>query len=83
MTQQNEDADIIFDFFQQLTSGSLQPNKKMKIGFGVYYSSKRREKILDAIFDVNEPDKKKEGKRILDNYRMQLTDQMKRIKQNR
>lgn len=52
----------------------MNPDKNMKIGFGIYYSSKRREKILDAIFDVTDVTKKREGKRILDNYRMQLSD---------
>ena len=34
----NDDADIIFNFFKKLTDGDLQPSKNMKIGFGVYYS---------------------------------------------
>ena len=46
---ENQDADIIFNFFKKLTDGDLQPSKKMKIGFGVYYSQERRKKILDAI----------------------------------
>ena len=82
-TNETESTDVIYDFFQELTKGNMNPDKNMKIGFGIYYSSKRREKILDAIFDVTDVAKKKEGKRILDNYRMQLTDQMKRIKENR
>ena len=45
----NNDQDIIFNFFQKLTHGDLQPDKNMKIGFGVYYSQERRKKILDAI----------------------------------
>jgi len=45
----NNDSDIIFNFFQKLTNGDLQPSKEMKIGFGVYYSQERRKKILDAI----------------------------------
>lgn len=52
---QNNDSDIIFDFFQKLTHGDLQPDKNMKIGFGVYYSQERRRKILDAI--LNKGDK--------------------------
>ena len=55
----------------------------MKIGFNLYYSSKRREKILDAILNKSTGESKVEGKRILKNYSMQLSDQMKRIKQNR
>ena len=82
-TNETESTDVIYDFFQELTKGNMNPDKNMKIGFGIYYSSKRREKILDAIFDVTDVAKKKEGKRILDNYRMQLSDQMKRIKENR
>ena len=82
-TNETESTDVIYDFFQELTKGNMNPDKNMKIGFGIYYSSKRREKILDAIFDVTDVTKKREGKRILDNYRMQLSDQMKRIKENR
>ena len=69
VTQENEDADVIFDFFARLTEEKKKPNQKMKVGFGIYYSSKRREKILDAIFDVRDPERKKEGKRILENYK--------------
>ena len=79
----NNDQDIIFNFFQKLTSGELQPNKDMKVGFGIYYSQERRKKILDAIFDVRDPERNQQGKKILENYRTQLGDQMKRIKQNR
>ena len=67
----NNDQDIIFDFFQKLTHGDLQPDKNMKIGFGVYYSQERRKKILDAILGSNTRDKaaRDEGRKILGNYR--------------
>lgn len=52
----------------------------MKIGFGIYYSQERRKKILDAILGSKDKQNKDEGKKILSNYRQQLSDQMKRIK---
>lgn len=65
----NNDSDIIFNFFQKLTNGDLQPSKEMKIGFGVYYSQERRKKILDAILGNRNKEANTEGKRILNNYR--------------
>jgi len=44
----NDDSDIIFTFFQQLTDGKLQ-SKDMRMSFGIYYSQERRRKILEAI----------------------------------
>ena len=58
----------------------MQPDKNMKIGFGIYYSQERRKKILDAILGSKDKQNKDEGKKILSNYRQQLSDQMKRIK---
>ena len=54
-----------------MTHGDLQPDKNMKIGFGVYYSQERRKKILDAILGSNTRDKaaRDEGRKILGNYR--------------
>ena len=75
------DVDVIFNFFQDLTNARMQP-KDMKVGFGVFYSSQRRKKILDAILTGNKPGNE-DGLRILKNYRNQLNDQMNRLKQNR
>ena len=80
-SDKNDDADIIFNFFKKLTDGDLQPSKNMKIGFGVYYSQERRKKILSAILGKDGNMGKHEGQRILGNYRQQLSDQMKRVKQ--
>lgn len=55
----------------------------MKIGFGVYYSQERRKKILDAILGGKNRKEIESGKKILSNYRAQLSDQMKRIKKNK
>ena len=55
----------------------------MKIGFGVYYSQERRKRILEAILGSchkSDEDKRGSGTRILQNYRQQLADQMKRVK---
>jgi len=70
----NDDADIIFNFFKKLTDGDLQPSKHMKIGFGVYYSQERRKKILSAMLGKDGNISRHEGQRILGNYRQQLTD---------
>ena len=78
---ENDDADIIFNFFKKLTDGDLQPSNDIKIGFGVYYSQERRKKILDAILQRDNK-QNSSSKKILDNYKVQLTDQMKRVKDN-
>ena len=65
----NGDADIIFNFFQKLTHGELQPSKEMKIGFGVYYSQERRKKILEAILGSQGKGENLAGRKILSNYR--------------
>lgn len=81
---ENADIDIIFNFFQRLTAGDLQPSKDMKIGFGIYYSQERRKKILDAIFSGKSSNKMSaEGKRMINNYKQQIDLQMKRIKEER
>lgn len=79
----NNDSDVIFNFFQKLTHGDLQPDKTMKVGFGVYYGQERRKKILDAILGGKNPKEKDNGKKILANYRLQLSEQMIRVKQNK
>ena len=66
-----------------MTAGDLQPSKDMKIGFGIYYSQERRKRILDAILSGTQNKMTNEGKRILDNYKMQLDQQMKRVKEDR
>ena len=72
--------DLIFNFFKKLTDGELQPNKNMKIGFGVFYSAERRRKLLNSILNKDGL-QKKEGDRIVSNYAMSLQDQMKRVRQ--
>lgn len=78
----NDDADIIFDFFKRLTNKQLQP-KDQELPFSLFYSSERRKKILEAIMGHQDRGIQKKSGRILDNYRQQLTDQMKRVKQDR
>ena len=80
---ENADIDIIFNFFQRLTAGDLQPSKDMKIGFGIYYSQERRKKILDAIFSGKSNKMTQEGKRMINNYKSQIDQQMKRLKEDR
>ena len=80
---ENADIDIIFNFFQRLTAGDLQPSKDMKIGFGIYYSQERRKKILDAIFSGKSNTMSQEGKRMIHNYKKQVDQQMARIKEER
>ena len=78
--QQDEDGDVIFNFFKKLTDGELQPDEDMKIGFGVFYSSERRKKILSSILNVGDKKQKAENHRLLSNYRTQLSNHMKRVK---
>ena len=43
---ENNDIDVIFDFFKKLTAGEVSDNKDMKIGFSIYFTQERRKKIL-------------------------------------
>ena len=81
--KEKKEDDVIFSFFQQLTNGELQPSKDMKVGFNVYYSQERRKKLLDAILGGQDDKETKQGKKILDNYRLQLDEKMKKFKQDR
>lgn len=52
----------------------------MKIGFGVFYSSERRKKILSSILNVGDKKQKAQNNKLLSNYRAQLSNHMKRVK---
>ena len=78
--QQEDDGDVIFNFFKKLTDGELQPDEDMKIGFGVFYSSERRKKILSSILNVGDKKQKAQNNKLLSNYRAQLSNHMKRVK---
>ena len=65
----NNDSNIIFDFFDRLSHGQLQPSKTTKIGFAIYYSQERRKKILDAILGHKDKASAEHGRKILENYR--------------
>ena len=76
-----EDSMIIFEFFKKLTNNELQPKDRQQ-PFNLYYGAERRRKILQAIMcDKTEIDKKKDGEKILHNYRGSLKEMVKREKE--
>ena len=83
MNDNNGDSDIIFEFFKNLTDNTLKKKEK-QLPFNLYFGAERRRKILDAIMlDPVNPDnknQKKNGERILENYRGSLNEMVKREK---
>lgn len=67
----------IYHFFKDLTGGKMKINGNENIPFSLFISSQRRRKILQSIWANNEKDKK-EGERILANYKKQLAERLAR-----
>uniref|UniRef100_A0A7S3KG64 Uncharacterized protein n=1 Tax=Euplotes crassus TaxID=5936 RepID=A0A7S3KG64_EUPCR len=60
----------IYNFFKSLTTGKFNPEGKELI-FKLFISKYRREQILNSMMSKN-PNEKKIGTKILNNYRNQL-----------
>ena len=79
---ENKEADKLFNFFQSLTNKKLQPADREQ-PFPLFYGSVRRQKILAAMMETQDKEKKKEGKKILENYKKQLNDKIQRERKER
>ena len=80
---ENNDIDVIFDFFKKLSNDELSSNKDMKIGFSIYFTQERRKKILEAILSGGKNNMTVEGKRMIGKYADQVDNQIKRLKEER
>ena len=73
------ESGTIFDFFKSLTTGKLQKEDEQDIPFQLFISGQRRQKLLDSMM-ATDPAKRKEGQRILNNYKKQLNERIIRFK---
>ena len=64
-------------FFKDLTSGSMQIDGTDNIPFSLFISAQRRRKILNAMWSSDDQSKK-EGEKILGNYKKQLAEKAAR-----
>jgi len=67
----------IYKFFKDLTSGSMQIDGTDNIPFSLFISAQRRRKILNAMWSSDDQSKK-EGEKILGNYKKQLAEKAAR-----
>ena len=67
----------IFQFFKDLTSGRMNIDGNENIPFSLFISSQRRRKILQSMW-ANDDKVKKDGEKILGNYKKQLAEKLAR-----
>lgn len=70
----------IFDFFKKLTRKQLRTEKEKNLPFSLFISSRRREKLIQAITLKDDDERKRDAEVILNNYRKQLAEKMARDK---
>lgn len=75
--QSGEGLGAIYQFFKDLTTGKMQIDGKENIPFSLFISTMRRRKIIQSMQGLTEEDKK-EGEKILINYKKQLAEQRAR-----
>jgi centrin-1 len=67
----------IYQFFKDLTSGTMQIDGNENIPFSLFISSQRRRKILQSMW-AKDDKLKKDGEKILANYKKQLAEKLAR-----
>lgn len=76
-TSKDDGTGAIYKFFKDLTSGSMQIDGTDNIPFSLFISAQRRRKILNAMWSSDDQSKK-EGEKILGNYKKQLAEKAAR-----
>ena len=69
----------IYNFFKDLTSGGFKLENNENAPFQLFISGYRRRMILDSMMGKTEK-QRKDGEKILENYKRQLADKMAREK---
>ena len=67
----------IYQFFKDLTSGNMKIEDNSNIPFSLFITTQRRRKILSSMWSGSEREKK-EGEKILANYKKQLAEKLAR-----
>ena len=75
--KEDDGTGAIYQFFKDLTSGSMQIDKHENIPFSLFISTQRRRRILQSMCDSDEQIKK-DGERVLNNYKKQLAEKLAR-----
>mmetsp|Transcript_12860 Transcript_12860/g.21752 ORF Transcript_12860/g.21752 Transcript_12860/m.21752 type:complete len:122 (+) Transcript_12860:523-888(+) len=75
--QKDDGTGAIYKFFKDLTEGKMGKNQDREVPFCLMVSTHRRRKILESMQELD-PSKRKEGERILANYKKQLAEKMAR-----
>jgi len=76
-TNEDEGLGAIYQFFKDLTSGKMQIDGNENIPFSLFISSQRRRKILQSM-QAKDDRLKKDGEKILNNYKKQLAERLAR-----
>lgn len=66
----DDSTKAIYEFFKELTSGKLKIEGNKNVPFSLFVSAHRRRMIIDSIRS-NDPVLKKNGEKILNNYKKQ------------
>lgn len=66
----DDSTKAIYEFFKELTSGKLKIEGNKNVPFSLFVSAHRRRMIIDSI-KSNDPVLKKNGEKILNNYKKQ------------
>lgn len=69
----------IYNFFKQLTTGDFKLENNENAPFQLFISGYRRKMILQSMMS-KDPQKKRDGDKILENYKKQLAERMAREK---
>ena len=75
--QKDDGTGAIYQFFKDLTSGNMQIDGNENIPFSLFISSQRRRKIIQSMRAKDEV-LKKDGEKILNNYKKQLAEKLAR-----
>lgn len=77
--QEREDNNgAIHQFFKDLTSGKMQVKGNENVPFSLFITSHRRKQILNSMMENDNDQKKKDGEKILNNYKKQLAERLAR-----
>ena len=75
----DDGSGAIYHFFKDLTNGKMKIDGNENIPFSLFISSQRRRKILQAMPGWSKDEHvKKDGEKILNNYKKQLAEKMAR-----
>ena len=74
---QSNATGAIYQFFKDLTSGKMKVEGNENIPFSLFISSMRRKKIMQSMMAADDR-QKRDGEKILNNYKKQLAERMAR-----